>query len=80
MLLLIAMPVKYLAGEPILVRYVGMAHGVLFIAYLAQLLQVSIEHSWVKSRIALAFIASFVPGGPFWFDARLRADEAAPKA
>jgi integral membrane protein len=72
-LLLIAMPLKYLADMPIFVRVVGMAHGILFLAYLALLAQVSIEHRWPKSRIALAFIASLVPFGPFWFEARMRA-------
>lgn len=72
-LLLIAMPLKYFAGLPIFVRVVGMAHGVLFLAYLALLAQVAIEHSWPKTRVALAFVASLVPFGPFWFEARLRA-------
>ena len=33
-LLLIAMPVKYLLGNPELVRVVGMAHGILFVLYI----------------------------------------------
>jgi integral membrane protein len=73
-LLFIAMPLKYWAGEPLAVRIVGMAHGVLFLAYLALLAQVAIEHSWTKARVALAFVASLVPFGPFWFDSRLRAE------
>jgi integral membrane protein len=32
-LLGIAMPLKYFAGWPLAVRVVGMAHGVLFVAY-----------------------------------------------
>jgi integral membrane protein len=72
-LLLIAMPLKYLAHEPLAVRIVGMAHGVLFLAYIAMLIQVAIEHDWPKSKVALAFGASLIPFGPFLFDARLRA-------
>ncbi|MBP8064293.1 MAG: DUF3817 domain-containing protein, partial [Acinetobacter sp.] len=37
LLLFIAMPVKYMLGNPILVKYVGMGHGVLFVAFLAVL-------------------------------------------
>ncbi len=33
-LLLVAMPVKYILGNPELVRIVGMAHGILFVLYI----------------------------------------------
>ena len=39
-LLGIAMPLKYFAGEPLAVRIVGMAHGVLFLALCLCLLEV----------------------------------------
>ncbi|WP_317048755.1 DUF3817 domain-containing protein [Hymenobacter sediminis] len=45
-LLGIAMPLKYLLGQPEAVRIVGMAHGVLFVAYVLLVLQVSLERSW----------------------------------
>ena len=35
LLLFIAMPLKYIWDNPILVKYVGMGHGVLFIVFLA---------------------------------------------
>ena len=33
-LLLVAMPIKYILGNPELVRIVGMAHGILFVLYI----------------------------------------------
>ena len=45
-LLFIAMPFKYLFGEPLLVRYVGMAHGVLFILFVVALLESSKRYEW----------------------------------
>ncbi|MFS7180260.1 DUF3817 domain-containing protein [Serratia proteamaculans] len=33
LLLFIAMPMKYMWGNPILVKYVGMGHGVLFVCF-----------------------------------------------
>lgn len=33
-LLLIAMPLKYMANMPLMVKYVGWVHGVLFILYI----------------------------------------------
>ncbi|REA61704.1 hypothetical protein DSL64_11550 [Dyadobacter luteus] len=69
-LLGIAMPLKYMAGIPEVVRVVGMAHGVLFILYVLLLIQVAIERSWSFKKSILSFIASFVPFGTFYADAK----------
>lgn len=69
-LLGIAMPLKYLAGIPEPVRVVGMAHGVLFVLYVILLIQVAIEKSWSFKKSILAFIASFIPFGTFYADAK----------
>lgn len=70
-LLGIAMPLKYLAGEPAAVRVVGMAHGVLFLLYLLAALQAAIEYSWTWKRTALVMLASVLPAGPFIVEAKL---------
>ena len=70
-LLGIAMPLKYLAGQPAAVRYVGMAHGLLFVLYVLLVIQVGIARSWSFGKIALALLASIVPFGTFWADRRL---------
>lgn len=70
-LLLIAMPLKYLAGKPEAVRMVGMAHGVLFVAYVLLVLQVAIERSWSWGKALLALAVSVVPFGTFWADKKL---------
>lgn len=70
-LLVIAMPLKYLAGRPEAVRLVGMAHGVLFVVYVLLVLQVSIERSWSWRKALLALAASVVPLGTFWADKKL---------
>ncbi|WP_460613904.1 DUF3817 domain-containing protein [Hymenobacter seoulensis] len=70
-LLGIAMPLKYLAGQPEAVRIVGMAHGVLFVLYVLLVLQVAIEHSWSWRKALLALVVSVVPFGTFWADKRL---------
>jgi integral membrane protein len=79
-LLGIAMPLKYLAGIPLAVRVVGTAHGVLFVLFVLALAQVSLRHRWAASRALVAFIASLVPFGTFWLDARLRQEEASAPA
>ena len=69
-LLGIAMPLKYIAGIPEAVRVVGMAHGVLFVLYVVLLIQVAIERDWSWKKSILAFLASLVPFGTFYADAK----------
>ncbi|HEY9006655.1 DUF3817 domain-containing protein [Ohtaekwangia sp.] len=70
-LLGIAMPLKYMASNPEPVRFVGMAHGVLFIAYVLLLIQTTIAYKWTVGKSALAFVASLLPFGTFIADKKL---------
>jgi integral membrane protein len=79
-LLGIAMPLKYLAGQPHAVRYVGMAHGILFLLYLLALVPVALDYKWKWNRVGLAVLASVLPTGPFVFDARVLRPLAAKPA
>jgi integral membrane protein len=71
-LLGIAMPLKYLAGMGAAVRYVGWAHGLLFIALCLVLVQVLMRTDWPLKRAALVFVAALLPFGPFVLDRRMR--------
>ncbi len=73
-LLLIAMPLKYWMGQPLAVRYVGMAHGVLFIAYIPALLLAAPVLKWDFLMIFRAFLASLLPGGTFLLDRQIVKD------
>lgn len=79
-LLFIAMPVKYMLGIPELVKYVGWAHGVLFVLYVAAVAHVYVVYQWSFLKVALALVASLVPFGPFLLDKRLRKEEKAHSA
>ena len=70
-LLFIAMPLKYLAGEPAAVRVVGMAHGILFTLYVLAAIHAALEYNWSWKRTALVLLASVLPAGPFIVDAKL---------
>lgn len=70
-LLLVAMPLKYYAGEPAAVRVVGMAHGILFVLYVLAAIHAAFEYNWPWKRTALVLLASVLPAGPFIVDARL---------
>jgi integral membrane protein len=71
-LLGIAMPLKYIADSPGMVKYVGWAHGVLFIAYIIMVLFAYHERNWPLKKVIFAFIAAFLPFGTFVFDAQLK--------
>ena len=64
-LLLIAMPLKYLAGLPQLVTVVGWAHGALFVAFLALALEVKSILDKNFPWLLKAFVASVLPAGTF---------------
>ena len=71
-LLLVAMPLKYVANKPEAVKYVGWAHGVLFVAFGLYLIRVWIQYKWSFGKATLAFIASLLPFGTFFLDKKLK--------
>jgi len=71
LLLGIAMPLKYLAGQPAAVQVVGMAHGILFLLYVLGAVLAHVEYAWPVKRTALVVLASVVPLGPFIAESRL---------
>ena len=78
-LLLVAMPLKYMMQIPEPVKYVGWAHGVLFVLYGVLLLQVFIVVKWSFIKTLVAFLVSFIPFGTFWLDARINKEIAEMK-
>jgi len=76
-LLGIGMPLKYMLDMPEVVKYVGWAHGVLFILYMIAVLQVTLVHRWSIGKVAAAVIASLLPFGPFILDKKLLKEEEA---
>lgn len=74
-LLLIAMPLKYQFDFPLAVKYVGWAHGVLFILYIIAVLAAIKAMNWGFKGVAVAVIASLLPAGTFVLDKTLRKRE-----
>lgn len=72
LLLGVAMPLKYMMGIPEAVKYVGMAHGILFIVYLVILMGTADKVKMPIWAMPLGVIASVLPFGPFVFDAILK--------
>jgi integral membrane protein len=73
-LLLVAMPLKYLADWPLAVRWVGMAHGLLFIAYGVLVALLLARGTFAFQRAAWAMLMSLVPFGTFVLERQLARD------
>lgn len=75
LLLGIAMPLKYLLKQPMAVTIVGWAHGILFVGFLFLAWEVKTDRNKSWKWFALAFLASVLPAGTFFFDKKLKEEE-----
>lgn len=73
-LLFIAMPMKYIFDMPLAVKYVGWAHGALFILYAAAIAILGFQFKWKFIRMFLLFIGAFIPFGPIIMEKRVLYD------
>lgn len=76
-LLLIAMPLKYMADYPLAVTIVGGLHGVLFIAFIFMAWEVKKEFKRDWKWLGKAFLASILPFGTFVLDKEWKREELA---
>ena len=65
LLLGVGMPLKYYWGYPHATQDIGMAHGVLFIAYVISVFPVRKELKWSNATTFLVLLASIIPFGTF---------------
>ncbi len=73
-LMFYAMPLKYVAGEPEMVRLFGSLHGGLFVAFIGLLL-LGVGKHWNRTALIHGFVAAVVPAGPFLFEGMLAGGE-----
>lgn len=71
-LIFIAMPLKYFAGFPEVVTFVGSIHGMLFVMYVFTIAYVTIKIRWSFVWVTSAFAVAFIPFGNLVLDAKLR--------
>ena len=67
-LLLVAMPIKYILGNPELVRIVGMAHGILVVLYILGAVLFKNKLNWSNQILVVVILCSIIPLGPFYVD------------
>lgn len=71
LLLFVAMPLKYVWDLPIYVRWTGIAHGGLFVAFCVIAVVCAVLEKWPLKWLALALLSSLVPFGPFLFEKKV---------
>ena len=74
-LLFFAMPMKYIFHNKIYVQYIGMAHGVLFIAYIFFATLVKFHVKWNAKSFFVVCIASIIPFGTFYIEKKYLKNE-----
>jgi integral membrane protein len=68
LLLFIAVPIKYYANDPSLVKLLGMPHGLLVVAYVILSIVNSKKHNWNFIKTVVVLISSIIPFGTFYVD------------
>lgn len=71
-LVFIGMPLKYYMDAPMLVEVIGPIHGGLFLLYVYLAFRVGLEEEWkFFARTLIVLLASFIPFGTFYIDAKI---------
>ena len=68
LLLFIAVPVKYINGDPQYVKLLGMPHGLLFVAYIVLAIWIKPDFKWTNKEFLIILLASIVPFGTFYVE------------
>ena len=74
-LLLVAMPLKYVFHIPAAVKAFGWVHGALFISYIYLAFEVMTVFKKNTTWFAKAFVAAILPFGTFILDKQLKKEE-----
>jgi len=76
LLLLVAMPLKYMGGIPMAVTVMGSIHGILFIAFMILAWEIKTSYKKPLAWFAKAFLASILPFGTFIADKYWKNEQA----
>lgn len=66
LLFFFAMPMKYIFNDPIYVKHIGMAHGVLFTSYIILATILKFSENWDFKKYFIICAASIPPFGTFY--------------
>jgi len=71
-LLFIAVPLKYAAGNPSLSKIMGPLHGALFLLFIINTMSVGVEQQWkFRKTTYKVMLACIIPFGTFYIDRKI---------
>jgi integral membrane protein len=73
-LVLVGMPLKYLADNDTVVAIVGPVHGFLFMVYLVLTFDLSRRAKWELPRMLLVMLSGTIPFLSFWAERKVTRD------
>lgn len=79
-LVLVGVPLKYLADSPGVVSVVGPLHGFLYMVYLVATVNLAFRARWSPVKTVLVMLAGTIPFVSFVAERKVTADEAAREA
>ena len=68
LILFVSMPLKYIWDMPDANFFIGMAHGILFLLYIALAVMVRTVLNWNLKTFVIVLLCSIIPFGTFWMD------------
>jgi len=68
LLLFVGVPLKYFGDNDVLVKSLGMPHGLLFVAYILMAILIKPDRKWNSATFKKILIASLLPFGTFVAD------------
>ena len=74
LLFFFAMPMKYIFDNPVYVKHIGMAHGMLFTAYIIIATILKFKQDWNVKKYAEICLASIPPFGTFYIEKKYLKD------
>lgn len=71
-LVFVAVPLKYMAGDPSLSKIMGPVHGALFLLFIFNTLSVAVDRRWkFRDTTWKMLLACIVPFGTFYIDYKI---------
>lgn len=68
----LAVPVKYICGDPSWVQLIGPVHGILFLLFVFNTLSVGVEQKWkFRDTTWKVLLACIIPFGTFYIDKKI---------
>ncbi|SFQ25831.1 integral membrane protein [Flavobacterium akiainvivens] len=72
LLVFVAVPLKYAASDPSLVKTLGPIHGALFLLFIFNTLSVGVDQGWKFSQTTWkVLLACIIPFGTFYIDHKI---------